>query len=66
MKLIHRLSLELTSKQHPDCAVIKITASFYRPFLDGSYQKMIADMMESGCFDNFIQLALEHLLRPGM
>ena len=65
MKLIHRLQLELVSNKKIENTCLKVTASFYRPFLDGSYKLMIVHMMDSGCFDDFIKSVLEHVTLSG-
>ena len=66
MKLIHRLDLELTPKVGPTTRTgLKITTSFYRPFLDGGYKVMIVHMMDTGCFDGFMKTVLEQLLQSG-
>ena len=67
MKLIHRVELELTHGQRvkADCEMT-ITASFYRPFLDGGYKVMVAHMMDTGCFDGFMKSVLDQLLKPGI
>ena len=67
MKLIHRLDLEVINGQRPDCTTgLNVKASFYRPFLDGSYKVMIIHMMDTGCFDDFMKSVLEQLLLAGM
>ena len=65
MKLIHRLQLELVSKKDSEGSQLIVTASFYRPFLDGSYKNMISQMIDSGCFDDFIASLLEHVIHSG-
>lgn len=65
MQLIHRLELKVVSKLDSSDAGLEVTASFYRPFLDGGYQNMIAQMMDSGCFDGFIQSVIEQLVQSG-
>ena len=65
MKLIHRLQLEVVSKLDTTGASLHVTASFYRPFLDGGYQSMISQMMDTGCFDGFIQSVIEQIVQSG-
>jgi len=65
MQLIHRLQLKVVSKLGSSDAGLDVTASFYRPFLDGGYRNMIAQMMDSGCFDGFIQSVIEQLVHSG-
>ena len=55
------MDLELCSST--DCSgrkarTLAVSASFYRPFLDGSYQVMITEMMKSGCFDGIVERAI--------
>ena len=67
MKLIHRLELELTHGQKLDKEQgLTITASFYRPFLDGGYKIMITHMMDTGCFDAFMKSVMDQLLSPSI
>ena len=65
MKLIHRLELEVSSKEDVHATAVKVTASWYRPFLDSGYQAMIAKMIDSGCFDGFMRSIIDQLVQPG-
>ena len=66
MKLIHRLQLELVSADNSEGKSLTVTASFYRPFLDGGYQTMIIGMMDSGCFDGFMRSIIDQLVQTGI
>ena len=65
MKLIHRLDLEVSSKEDVQATAVKVTASWYRPFLDSGYQAMVVNMIDSGCFDGFMRSILEQIIRAG-
>ena len=67
MKLIHRLDLELTPATDESTRTgLRVTTSFYRPFLDGGYKVMIVHMMDTGCFDGFMKSVLDQLLQSGI
>ena len=65
MKLINRISLELFPEGPKIGTPVKVTSSWYRPFLDGGYKSMINGMMESGCFDEFMRSVINQLLKNG-
>ena len=65
MKLIHRIDLEVLSKGDAEGPSLIVTASWYRPFLDGGYKQMIAGMLDSGCFDGFMRSVINQLVKPG-
>ena len=65
MKLINRISLELFPEGQKAGVPVKVTSSWYRPFLDGGYKSMINSMMESGCFDEFMRSVISQLLKTG-
>lgn len=65
MKLIHRLHLDICRDLEDNTAALSVSASFYRPFLDGTYKQMVAQLIEAGCFDNLIQYAIELLVTKG-
>lgn len=60
------MQLELISSKKSEGSCLKITTSFYRPFLDGGYKSMISNMMDSGCFDDFIKAILEYITKSGI
>ena len=69
MKLIHRMDLELLSSadsRRGKPRTMAVSASFYRPYLDGGYKHMIVEMMLSGCFDGLVEKAIVLAVDKGM
>ena len=66
MKLIDRITLELFPETKKEGEPVKVTASWYRPYLDSGYKRMITEMLQSGCFDDFMRNIISQLLRDGM
>ena len=70
MKLINRHEFEVEFEVVPRKDVVRepfsFMISFYRTDLDGSYQKMIIDMMDVGCFDDFMGSVIRFVMNDGM
>ena len=66
MKLIHRFEVKVMSgeenqKEGPSTVI----TSFYRGHLDGAYQAMVSEMLEYGCFDNFVCSVIRSVVVDG-
>ena len=67
MKLIHRYEVQVMSGrpgyEHEQLSTI--VTSFYRPYLDSGYQRMIVEMLEYGRFNEFIHDMIGTALTTG-
>ena len=66
MKLINRHEFKVVPRKDVVREPFSFMISFYRTDLDGSYQKMIIDMMDVGCFDDFMGSVIRFVMNDGM